>query len=200
MCPAVLQKGSCDNPNCRYAHDNAELRTTSVFFKSKMCMFATRGPCKNGDACRFAHTDEDLIEPQVPNGLDAETQPAIVRMQAMQWQKPCRSHLMLMRLGAMRDRGGMPRNREALVDGLSLIPVPATPPHKIVTITIFQGSISKEAQTDRRRPHQQATPTLWCQTRHPRVHLILVLLIVSSSTRESRVQTTRETQVELPDR
>jgi len=75
MCPAVLQKGSCDNPNCRYAHDNAELRTTSVFFKSKMCMFATRGRCKNGDACRFAHTDEDLIEPQVPNGLDAETQP-----------------------------------------------------------------------------------------------------------------------------
>merc|ERR1719247_490852 len=200
MCPAVLQKGSCDNPNCRYAHDNAELRTTSVFFKSKMCMFATRGRCKNGDACRFAHTDEDLIEPQVPNGLDAETQPGNRQDASNAMAKAMQSHLMLMRLGAMRDRGGMPRSREALVDGLSLIPVPATPPHKTVTIAILQGSISKEAQTDRRRPHQQATPTLWCQTRHPRVHLILVLLIVSSSTRESRVQTTRETQVELPDR
>jgi hypothetical protein len=72
---------------------------------------------------------------------------AIVRMQAMQWQKPCRSHLMLMRLGAMRDRGGMPRNREALVDGLSLIPVPATLPRQLLlsTMAILQGIISKEA-------------------------------------------------------
>merc|ERR1719271_751853 len=181
MCPAVLQKGSCDNPNCRYAHDNAELRTTSVFFKSKMCMFATRGRCKNGDACRFAHTDEDLIEPQVPNGLDAETQPGnrqdASNAMAKAMQKPPHANASgsdaRQRRNAKKQggTGGWPESDSSSGNTSTQNSHNSHPPRQH-----FQGSPDRPETSSSAGP-----PTLWCQTRHPRVHLILVLLIVSSS-------------------
>jgi hypothetical protein len=60
MCREFLQSGQCNNPGCRYAHSEVQLRTTETFFKTKVCRFAARGRCKHGQACRFAHNAGEL--------------------------------------------------------------------------------------------------------------------------------------------
>jgi len=63
MCKAQLLHGECKNPECTYAHDRAELRTTTAFFKTKMCFNAAS--CTHGDACRYAHDERELRQPDV---------------------------------------------------------------------------------------------------------------------------------------
>jgi len=62
MCKVFLASGNCQVPNCAFAHDERELRTTDGFFKTKLCRFASSGRCKHGVACRFAHDPEELAD------------------------------------------------------------------------------------------------------------------------------------------
>ncbi|CAK0838861.1 unnamed protein product, partial [Prorocentrum cordatum] len=64
--------GNCTNPRCTFAHNERELRTTSGFFKTKMCSFAASGRCKHGAACRFAHSRTEIlaIPEQCTSGSD----------------------------------------------------------------------------------------------------------------------------------
>lgn len=60
MCSQFLQSGNCTRPNCAFAHDERELRTTVGFFKTKLCRFASSGRCRHGESCRFAHEITEL--------------------------------------------------------------------------------------------------------------------------------------------
>ena len=63
--------GFCTDSNCRFAHNEAQLRATHGFFKMKMCGFAQSGRCKHGESCRFAHSREELRPPKpLPAGVD----------------------------------------------------------------------------------------------------------------------------------
>jgi hypothetical protein len=55
-----FQNGQCNNPNCTYAHQYAELRSTDFCFKTSICAWYTSGKCRNGSHCRFAHGENDL--------------------------------------------------------------------------------------------------------------------------------------------
>jgi hypothetical protein len=52
--------GGCDDPNCNYAHQEDELRSTDVFFKKTLCTWNEKGKCRNGAKCRFAHGIKEL--------------------------------------------------------------------------------------------------------------------------------------------
>jgi len=54
MCKAFLE-GNCEDPACNYAHGEAELRSTDMFFKKSLCIWNEKGKCRNGSQCRFAH-------------------------------------------------------------------------------------------------------------------------------------------------
>lgn len=54
FCPAKLQRGVCNNPKCRYAHTQKELRIVEMP-KTKLCSFYHGKGCMLGKACRFAH-------------------------------------------------------------------------------------------------------------------------------------------------
>jgi len=62
MCKVFLASGNCQVPNCAFAHDERELRTTDGFFKTKLCRFASSGRCKHGVSCRFAHDPEEISD------------------------------------------------------------------------------------------------------------------------------------------
>merc|ERR1719487_1169173 len=52
-------KGKCMNPNCTYAHGEAEL-VKPPNFKKKMCHWHAQGKCRNGKKCGFAHDFAEL--------------------------------------------------------------------------------------------------------------------------------------------
>jgi len=54
MCKAFLE-GNCEDPACNYAHGEAELRSTDMFFKKSLCIWNEKGKCRNASQCRFAH-------------------------------------------------------------------------------------------------------------------------------------------------
>lgn len=60
MCRIFIQTGTCEDPNCGYAHELSEVRATNSFFKTSMCRFLRRGTCKLGHQCRYAHTTDEL--------------------------------------------------------------------------------------------------------------------------------------------
>lgn len=62
--------GRCNKTNCPFAHGAAELRTTEVFYKSKLCTWHEKGCCQNGTSCRFAHSKSEL-KPQNRHGNGA---------------------------------------------------------------------------------------------------------------------------------
>jgi hypothetical protein len=78
MCKTMTELGSCTDPTCRFAHNEAQLRATHGFFKMKMCGFAQSGRCKNGDACRFAHSREEL-RPAKPMPVGVEDEALMAR-------------------------------------------------------------------------------------------------------------------------
>jgi hypothetical protein len=43
-----------------YAHSQEELRFTDRSFKTAMCSWYSKGQCRNGETCRFAHSPEEL--------------------------------------------------------------------------------------------------------------------------------------------
>jgi len=51
---------ACFDPECRFAHGNHELCSTSGVYKTVLCRWSSTGKCKDGAACRFAHTSEEL--------------------------------------------------------------------------------------------------------------------------------------------
>jgi len=81
----MAEVGSCTDPTCRFAHDEAQLRATHGFFKMKMCGFAQSGRCKHGESCRFAHSREEL-RPAKPlvTGVEDEALMARKEPQVMQ--------------------------------------------------------------------------------------------------------------------
>mmetsp|Transcript_13312 Transcript_13312/g.30354 ORF Transcript_13312/g.30354 Transcript_13312/m.30354 type:complete len:360 (-) Transcript_13312:205-1284(-) len=59
LCKA-FQKGSCTKEDCSFAHGEEELRSTAMFYKKTLCFWNSRGKCRSGNACRFAHSVEEL--------------------------------------------------------------------------------------------------------------------------------------------
>jgi len=63
VCPVLLKDGACRRYGCRYAHKSSELRVSPVMLKTKLCSFHfEHGGCVVGDACRFAHSHQELRE------------------------------------------------------------------------------------------------------------------------------------------
>eukprot|EP00928_Gymnodinium_smaydae_P006838 TRINITY_DN12434_c0_g5_i1.p1 TRINITY_DN12434_c0_g5~~TRINITY_DN12434_c0_g5_i1.p1 ORF type:complete len:202 (+),score=24.97 TRINITY_DN12434_c0_g5_i1:144-749(+) len=55
-----FERSACLDQGCKYAHGVADLRATPGLYKTALCMAATKGTCKRGDLCRFAHSFEEL--------------------------------------------------------------------------------------------------------------------------------------------
>jgi hypothetical protein len=68
LCKAFMN-GNCSNPNCTYAHGEAELMKPPNF-KKKLCHWHAKGQCRNGDKCGFAHSIRELADP--PGETEAE--------------------------------------------------------------------------------------------------------------------------------
>lgn len=63
VCSQMLKYGICTKPGCRYAHRSEDLKISPVMLKTKLCAFHfSRGACIVGEACRFAHTMDELQE------------------------------------------------------------------------------------------------------------------------------------------
>lgn len=63
ICPTLLARGSCRKAGCRYAHRSDELNSSPVLLKTKMCgFFFSQTGCVVGEACRFAHSANELQE------------------------------------------------------------------------------------------------------------------------------------------
>jgi len=63
VCPTLLRDGACRRVGCRYAHKSSELKASPVMLKTKLCSFHfEHGGCVVGKACRFAHSELDLLE------------------------------------------------------------------------------------------------------------------------------------------
>jgi len=86
MCKTQTEVGTCTDPHCRFAHNEAQLRATHGFFKMKMCGFAQSGRCKHGDSCRFAHSREEL-RPAKPLPAGVEADPRLAGRQPQQMQQ-----------------------------------------------------------------------------------------------------------------
>lgn len=52
-------EGKCTDPNCSFAHGEAELRDPPNF-KKKFCKWHSKGKCRNGTKCGFAHDMSEL--------------------------------------------------------------------------------------------------------------------------------------------
>lgn len=64
MC-AMFARGSCNDPNCRFAHSRSELRSAPDLTKTAVCRAFTRGQC-NDVRCKFAHGEQELrVTPSV---------------------------------------------------------------------------------------------------------------------------------------
>lgn len=59
MCP-LLREGQCNQPRCRYAHTSDEIQVAPGLLKTRMCEFFLSDVCSAGEACRFAHSAEEL--------------------------------------------------------------------------------------------------------------------------------------------
>lgn len=64
MCPILKKAGVCSKPDCQYAHNRKELRTTGAFYsalyKTKICQYWQIGDCSLGERCCFAHSTGEL--------------------------------------------------------------------------------------------------------------------------------------------
>lgn len=69
---AKFAEGKCTNPNCTYAHGEAELKDPPNF-KKKICKWHSRGRCRNGINCGFAHDVKEL-RMEAPPGFDVKSQ------------------------------------------------------------------------------------------------------------------------------
>jgi len=69
LCPKFAE-GKCDNPNCTYAHGEADLRDPPNF-KKKICKWHQKGKCRNGSSCGFAHDVKELREIAAPPGFES---------------------------------------------------------------------------------------------------------------------------------
>lgn len=54
MCPR-LAEGQCRQGDCKYAHNEKELRSTDNLYKTSMCIQYAKGKCQAGRHCRYAH-------------------------------------------------------------------------------------------------------------------------------------------------
>jgi len=64
MC-AMFARGSCNDPNCRFAHSRSELRWAPDLTKTAVCRAFARGQC-NDLRCKFAHGEKELrVTPSV---------------------------------------------------------------------------------------------------------------------------------------
>eukprot|EP00397_Hematodinium_sp_SG-2012_P010049 GEMP01010154.1.p1 GENE.GEMP01010154.1~~GEMP01010154.1.p1 ORF type:complete len:457 (+),score=59.82 GEMP01010154.1:204-1574(+) len=65
MCSA-LETGTCDDPECTFAHRKEELQATFAFRKTKLCKYFIEShhlylkECVMGDGCRYAHSEAEL--------------------------------------------------------------------------------------------------------------------------------------------
>jgi len=62
LCPVFVETGACADMNdtCDYSHSLEEVRSYNQNYRTKICEFAANGCCKKGNACRFAHSSEEL--------------------------------------------------------------------------------------------------------------------------------------------
>lgn len=67
MCQNVITVNTCKRKTCKYAHSHEELVQSvpppveNKYYKTKMCRQILRDKsCKYGDACHFAHSEDDL--------------------------------------------------------------------------------------------------------------------------------------------
>jgi hypothetical protein len=62
-------EGMCNDEHCTYAHGEAELRDPPNF-KKKLCKWYSKGKCRNGVNCGFAHDIKDL-RMEAPPGFES---------------------------------------------------------------------------------------------------------------------------------
>mmetsp|Transcript_2241 Transcript_2241/g.5314 ORF Transcript_2241/g.5314 Transcript_2241/m.5314 type:complete len:205 (+) Transcript_2241:93-707(+) len=92
LCPAFVA-GSCKDSNCRFAHDEAELRSTDMFFKKVLCVWHEKGRCRNGDQCRFAHGQGELKANGGQDGTKPFSRSTISQgHDSQQWQQQQQQH------------------------------------------------------------------------------------------------------------
>jgi hypothetical protein len=53
-------RGRCNDEFCNFAHDYHELRSSEQVYKTELCSRWQLGDCKAGNACRYAHSWEEL--------------------------------------------------------------------------------------------------------------------------------------------
>lgn len=70
MCSKVQEGETCENPNCKYAHDVKELKSTKDYYKTSLCIDFKKGFCKAGELCRYAHGDEELRKRKITKRED----------------------------------------------------------------------------------------------------------------------------------
>merc|ERR1740123_2345007 len=64
MC-TLFQRGSCNDPQCHFAHSRTELRSSPDLSKTAICRAFTRGQCRDS-WCKFAHGEHELrVTPSV---------------------------------------------------------------------------------------------------------------------------------------
>jgi len=56
-------RNQCYDHDCKFAHGYADLRATEKVYKTELCRWSTHGWCKAGNACRYAHTQEEIRNP-----------------------------------------------------------------------------------------------------------------------------------------
>jgi Zinc finger C-x8-C-x5-C-x3-H type (and similar) len=67
-CKLFLRSGSCEYPNCSFAHSSDEVKNSNTFFKSKLCVYYMN--CKVGSKCRYAHSLDDIRAPCLKSDCD----------------------------------------------------------------------------------------------------------------------------------
>ena len=70
LCPKMEQFGFCDehssNASCLFAHDQIELKHLPKVVKTALCRYYPQGKCRANNACRLAHSIDELDPAVIP--------------------------------------------------------------------------------------------------------------------------------------
>jgi hypothetical protein len=75
LCTKFME-GSCRDENCTYAHGQEDLRHPPNF-KKKFCKWSSKGACRNGASCGFAHHVSELRGVEPPPGFKQRGDPKV---------------------------------------------------------------------------------------------------------------------------
>jgi Zinc finger C-x8-C-x5-C-x3-H type (and similar) len=67
ICPKLEQIGFCDDQtNCPFAHEQGDLKQLPKVVKTALCRYYPIGKCRAGNACRHAHSLDELDPALLP--------------------------------------------------------------------------------------------------------------------------------------